>query len=147
MSASEIEAAAVHFKDGYNCAQALLSAFGLRYGLDRATASRVAAAFGSGMGMGDACGAVTGAFMVIGLHYSKEKGGSIFSRDKTEEVAREFVARFKARNKVTTCRDLLGCDISTPEGRKAAKQENHFKKRCPQFVRDAAEILDELLVD
>jgi C_GCAxxG_C_C family probable redox protein len=146
MSMSEIEEADSYFKNGYNCAQALLGTFGPRYGLERGTGFKIAAAFNSGMGMGDTCGAVTGALMVIGLRYSNHKTG-IFSRDKTEAFAQEFVTRFKARNKATACRDLLGCDIGTPEGRKVAKQEKHFKKRCPQFVRDAAEILDELLKD
>jgi C_GCAxxG_C_C family probable redox protein len=145
MRTGKIEAATDYFKSGYNCAQALLAAFGPRYGLDRGAAFKIAAAFGSGMGVGAACGAVSGAFMVIGLGYSNDKKGGIFSRDRTEAVAQEFVVRFTARNKTTICPDLLGCDISTAEGRKVAKQERHFKKKCPQYVLDAAEILDELL--
>jgi len=66
---------------------------------------------------------------------------------KTEDIAREFVARFKARNETTECRELLGCDVSTFEGLKAAKKERHFKTRCPKFVQDAAEILEEILKD
>jgi protoheme ferro-lyase len=55
------------------------------------------------------------------------------------------VERFKARNKTTECRELLGCDVSSFAGLKTAKKEKHFKKRCPTFVRDAAEILEEIL--
>ena len=83
--------------------------------------------------------------MVIGLKHARLKGSSLFSKDETEDIAREFTARFKARNGTTECRELLGCDVSTPEGLKAAKKDKSFKKQCPKFVRDAAEILEEIL--
>ncbi|MFH1367502.1 MAG: C-GCAxxG-C-C family protein [Elusimicrobiota bacterium] len=38
------------FNDGYNCAQAVLSAFSDELGLSEADAKRVAAPFGGGMG-------------------------------------------------------------------------------------------------
>ncbi len=141
----EIEQTAACFKGGLNCAQAILSTYGSQFGLDREIAVRIARAFGSGMGMGETCGAVTGALMVIGLKHAGLKGRSLFSKDRTEEVAREFAARFKERNGTTECRELLGCDVSSVEGLKAAKREKHFKKRCPKFVQDAAEILEEIL--
>ena len=53
------------FRDGINCTQAILSAWGSRHGLDRDTAMKLGGAFGSGMNMGETCGAVTGALMVI----------------------------------------------------------------------------------
>ena len=59
----------------------------------------------------------------------------------------QFAERFITRNGSIVCRELLGCDISTSEGLKAAKKEKHFKKRCPKFVQDAAEILEEMLRD
>jgi C_GCAxxG_C_C family probable redox protein len=125
----------------------LLSTYGARFGLDREMAFKVAGVFGSGMGRGDTCGAVTGAFMVIGLKHGKTKGSDDLSQARTDELAQRFVELFIARNATISCRELLGCDISTPEGLRAAKKEKHFKKRCPKFVQDAAEILEELLQD
>jgi len=81
----------------------------------------------------------------IGLKHAGLKGRSLFSKDRTEEIAREFVVRFKARNGTTVCRELLGCDVSSFGGLKTAKKEKHFKMRCPKFVQDAAEILEEIL--
>ena len=102
---------------------------------------RVAGAFGSGMGIGKTC-----APMVIGLKYARIKGGVFLSRQKTYDVAADFIARFRERkNGMVVCRDLLGCDVTTREGFKQAKKEKHFKKLCPKFVQDAAEILEELL--
>jgi C_GCAxxG_C_C family probable redox protein len=135
------------FKKGINCTQAVLSTYGRRYGLDPELALRMSGAFGSGMGMGETCGAVTGALMVIGLKHSKVSGSRLLSRDRTEDVAHEFVERFKALHGTVVCRELLGCDVTTPEGLKTAKQEKHFKKRCPEYVKDAALILEGILKD
>jgi C_GCAxxG_C_C family probable redox protein len=135
------------FTKGINCTQAVLSTYGQQLGLDQENALKVAAAFGSGMNMGETCGAVTGALMVIGLKHSKVKGIMLLSKEKTVDVAHEFMERFKARHGTLLCKDLLGCDVSTAEGRKIAKQEKYFKKRCPEFVKDAALILEELLKD
>lgn len=135
------------FKKGINCTQAVVSAYGPQFGLDREAALKVAAAFGSGMGMGETCGAVTGGLMVIGLKHAKVKGIALLSKEKTADVAHEFISKFKARHGTVVCRELLGCDVSTSEGLKTAKQEKHFKQRCPGYVKDAAEILEELLKD
>lgn len=140
----EVEHTVACFKKGLNCAQAVLSTYGPQFGLDPENAVKIAGALGSGMGMGETCGAVTGALMVIGLKHARLKGGFLFSKDKTEDSAREFVTRFKARNRSTECRELLGCDVGSFEGLRA-KKEKHFKKRCPMFVQDAAEILEEIL--
>ena len=144
---SDADQAVACFKQGINCAQALLSTYGKEYGLDPELALRVSSAFGSGMGMGETCGAVTGALMVIGLKHSKVAGSRLLSKDKTEDISREFIEKFKVRHGTVICRELLGCDVTTSEGFKTAKQEKHFKKRCPGYVKDAAEILEELLKD
>jgi C_GCAxxG_C_C family probable redox protein len=135
------------FKKGINCTQAIASTYGGQFGLDKGTALKLAAAFGSGMGMGETCGAVTGALMIIGLKHSKVSRNRLLSKDRTEVVAQEFTEKFKARHGTVVCRELLGCDISTSEGLKKAEQEKHFKKRCPEYVKDAAEILEEMLRD
>lgn len=142
---ADVEQSVACFQDGWNCTQAVLSTYGPRFGLDREHALKIAGAFGSGMGMGETCGAVTGALMVIGLKHTRVKGGGLFSHERTEDLSQEFVEHFNARNGTTICRKLLGCDVGTVEGARAAKKEKHFKKRCPKFVRDAAEILEELL--
>ena len=43
------------------------------------------------------------------------------------------------------CRDLLGCDISTPDGQQKAQAGQLFKTICPEAVKVAAEILEEML--
>ena len=134
------------FKEGFSCSQAILSTYSPELGIDRKTALKVSGSFGGGMaGMADTCGCVTGAFMVIGLKYGKTQAKAEQAKKKTYGLVKDFCTKFKARNKSIVCRELLGCDISTPEGRKHFKDKKLIVKVCPKLVRDAAEIIEEIL--
>jgi C_GCAxxG_C_C family probable redox protein len=133
-------------KEGFNCSQAVLSAYAPQFGLEREMALRVAGAFGGGMGrMGETCGAVTGALMVIGLRYGQAIAEDKQAKEKSYAMAREFADRFKARHGCLDCRDLLGCDIGTPEGMQQAREQQLFATRCSGFIQDAVEIVEQLL--
>ena len=143
---SRVELATACFKDGSSCSQAVFSTYATQLGLNREAALRIAGAFGGGMGhMGETCGAVTGAFMVIGLRYGRTIAGDRQSQDKTDSLVNEFVNKFKSRNTSIVCKELLGCDLSTPEGTSMAKEKNLFATICPKFVQDAAEIIEQIL--
>ena len=133
------------FAAGFNCSQAILAAYAKQLALDEATALKLATGFGAGMGrMSDTCGAVTGAFMVLGLKHGRGTRSDVAARDKTYELVNEFAKRFKARHGSITCKRLLGYDLNKPEEFALAKQEGLFTTRCPCFVKDAALILEEL---
>jgi C_GCAxxG_C_C family probable redox protein len=120
----------------------VFSAFAEQMGMDYQTAVKVSAGFGGGMGIGSVCGAVTGAIMVIGL---KHGGVDPKAKAHTAKLVGELTNRFRAQHRLLNCRELLGCDLSTPEGRQAAKEKNLYATVCNGFVRDAAKILNELL--
>jgi len=134
------------FQHTFSCSQAVLSTFGPDLGLERKLALRVAGAFGGGMArMGETCGAVTGALMVIGLKWGKTEAQDDKAKEKTYEYARQFVNRFLQKHGSITCRELLTFDIGTPEGQKRFKEENCLAARCTAFVRDAVSILEQIL--
>ena len=140
------ERAADSFARGFNCSQSVLAAYAEQFGLTEELALKVAGGFGGGMGrMAETCGAVTGAIMVIGLKFASTTPGDMQGKENAYAVVREFVHRFKGRNVTVLCRELLDCDISTPEGMKRAQQEKLIKKCCPKLIQDAAEILDQLI--
>jgi C_GCAxxG_C_C family probable redox protein len=147
MLMNRIETALSRFAAGFNCSQAVFSAYADDFGLDEEAALKIAAGFGGGMGrMAETCGAITGAMMVLGLRH----GGTTPDREAKERVyakIRQFADRFKARNGSLLCRDLLSCDISTPAGHEAAREKGLFTTACPTYVRDAAEILEEMLAE
>jgi C_GCAxxG_C_C family probable redox protein len=142
---SRVAEAVQRFRDGYACSQAILAVYGETLGLDRATAMRISAGFAGGMRLGEACGAVTGAFMVLGLHHCSADCKTSAGRQTVYAAVTEFASQFRQRNKTVICRELLGCDIGTPEGRKQAKDRDLFRSVCPKMVEDAAEILEQMM--
>jgi C_GCAxxG_C_C family probable redox protein len=148
MKKSRVEEVTTAHAEGFSCAQALLAVYGPELGMDRETALKVAGGFGSGIArMAGTCGAVTGACMVIGLVHGMTKKGDLQQKEFSYAVVQEFAELFKARHKTIVCSELMGVDVSTPEGFIAAKEKNIFRTICPTYIRDAAEILEELLVD
>jgi C_GCAxxG_C_C family probable redox protein len=95
--------------------------------------------------LGETCGAVTGAFMVIGLKHGRTRAEDEETAEIAYGLVQEFADKFKARNGSIACRELLGQDISTPEGVELAREKGLFATRCPRFVRDAAEIVEQVL--
>ena len=144
---SKVNRAVAIFKEGYSCSQAILSTYGPQLGLEREVALKVASAFGGGMGrMGKTCGAVTGALMVIGLKHGLVELTDPKTKETTYALVREFMKRFIARNGSVECKVLLGCDLSTPEGIRTAKDKNLVSTICPKMVQQAAEILEDLIL-
>jgi C_GCAxxG_C_C family probable redox protein len=126
----QVETAVEKFNMGLNCSQAVLSSYCEQLGLDCQTGIKIATGFGGGMRMGETCGAVTGAFMVLSLKYGNTAIEDTQAKEKTYEKIIEFTKRFRSRVGSATCRELLGCDISTPEGRK-----QKIRWHLPLFVR------------
>lgn len=134
------------FKEGYCCSQAVFSAYARHWGFEGDAFLKIPDAFGAGIGgTADVCGAVTGAVMVIGLKYGRTQPDDTEAKQKTRTLVKEFINRFKIRNKSIDCRELLGFDISTPEGMESANEKKLFDTVCPKLIEDAMDILEQLL--
>lgn len=148
MQNSKADFAKEQFSQGYNCAQAVLSSVAADFGLPLELAYRLAAPFGGGMGrMGETCGAVTGAFMALGLKYGNTLATDKDAKERTYLVAAEFAHRYRQRQGSILCRELLGVDISDPQGLQQARQQELFTARCPRLVQLAAQLLEEMLAE
>ncbi|MHC4638884.1 MAG: C-GCAxxG-C-C family protein [Planctomycetota bacterium] len=128
-----------------NCCTSVLAAYSPELGMEKDLAVRATRGM-PGIGLlGNVCGAVSGATLVIGLKMTNENNiHNTEARNKTYENAREFVARFEEHHSSIECRELLGCDISTREKLQAATKDNAFAN-CPKFVESAVNILDDIL--
>jgi C_GCAxxG_C_C family probable redox protein len=143
---SRVEQALACFRNGFNCAQAVLSTYGPLFGIDREMGLRLGQALGAGMARkGQTCGAVTGALLVLGLRHGMTRPDDKAAREKTYALAREFMEKFEAGNGSVNCRELLGCDLGTEEGMNFARANNLFLTRCTQYVKSAAQIIEEIL--
>jgi C_GCAxxG_C_C family probable redox protein len=138
------QADALH-EAGFNCAQSVFGAFAPGLGLEQAEAVKIAAALGGGIARtGETCGAVSGALLALGL----QQGSSLpdpKAKDRIYAAARQFLNRYSQLNGSTKCRELLGCDISTPEGLSEARARNLFKEKCPRLIRDAVVLAGEMM--
>lgn len=136
------------FNSGFNCSQAVFSAFCEDFGLDRRLGLKTAGSFGGGMGhIGEACGAVTGAFMVLGLKYGQDDEEDKYSKAVTYLLVKDFASRFRKLNGSINCRELIKYDLSDVNQLNAARQTDVFKTKCLKFVKDAVELLDQFLAE
>ena len=145
---SKIEQALHCFDEGsgFNCAQSILSTYAEDFDMNKETALRITTPFGSGIAMmGDICGAVSGAIMVIGLKYGRTHIDDQEPREKAYALVQEFMKRFKERKGSILCRDILGCNPGTEDGQRHIITRESHKTVCPAAIRDAAEILEEIL--
>ena len=142
---SHIEKANKLFEKKFHCSQAVFAAFSEELGLTEEQALKIGACFGSGMRKGEVCGACTGALMALGLKYGQSDEYDIESRLKTNEITDTFLNEFKKENGSFICRELLGCDLSTPEGIKIALEKKLFTNFCPKMVESATKIAEDIL--
>lgn len=133
------------FGQGYMCSQAVFAAFSEDYGVTEKQALQIGACFGSGMNKGEVCGACTGALMALGMRYGQFDLSDVESRATQKAKAVRFLEEFEKREGSYICRDILGCDLTTEEGRSYAVNKGLFKKICPKMVKTAAEITSEML--
>jgi len=129
-----------------NCSQAVVRFALLVLGgdLDLVTVARY---FGGGIGgMGEACGAVTGAAMALGLRdlWLTEQSPNL--RPRTTERLQELIRGFRSQFGTCRCADLTGFDLSNPAERELfVKSEVH--DRCADYVGWVCDGLAPLLLD
>ncbi len=126
----------------FNCAQTVFSLFASDLGIDEKTALKISSGFGGGMTCAETCGAVTGAYMVIGMKHGHSTSDSE-EKAKTKVQVQKFNEKFIEERGSLICKKLLDFDISTAEGLSAVRERNLFKTKCPGFIKSACNILEE----
>ncbi|MCK4269201.1 MAG: C_GCAxxG_C_C family protein [Methanogenium sp.] len=140
------ERAINYFRDGFSCSQAVFAAFHDDFGLDEKTALKVSGALGGGYGHTNGpCGVVSGALMIIGLKYGKATTEDPDGKERTYTKVREFKEKFEDRFGTIQCTELIGYDLSTPNGLKGAKEANMFRTKCEEIIVVTVKILEEMI--
>lgn len=142
------EKAVLLFKEGYNCAQSVFVAYSDLFGIEDELAKKLSSSFGGGMGrMREVCGAASGMFMLLGLHYPATDPTDKESKTANYAAVQRTADEFKARFGSIICRDLLDenrpPDSPVPSDRNA---EYYAKRPCARFVAEAAEIVGRELM-
>jgi len=130
MRLSELVNSGYMKKKDLNCAEAILYGANEVYGLGLdPRALKLAAGFGGGMGIKATCGALTGAIMVLGSVFAKEKG---HDTPRLKELCAEFLEEYRRQM------GSIDCEIL---------KDRYWTKRreCHGVVLKSAEILEQLI--
>lgn len=124
------------FKEGYNCAQAVLMVYCDVIGFNREDAAKIAVGFGNGVsGMQETCGAVSG--MVMAASY--EIGKKSTNKKDAYPVIHKMAKEFEARQGSCHCGTLLKTkDCSLEDGR---------RRGCIKCVEDCCDIFEETFMN
>jgi C_GCAxxG_C_C family probable redox protein len=138
------EKALENFKT-FNCCQSALSVFAEELDLDMGTALKISSGFGGGMNKGEVCGVVSGVCMAIGLKYGSSDSENLEAKKNSKESVIKFMEKFMEENGSFTCKGLLGYDKFTEEGAKIVEEKGLTKNLCPEFLKSAIEIAEEII--
>jgi C_GCAxxG_C_C family probable redox protein len=134
-----------HFDKSFNCAQSVMSAYAQEIGLDVDTAMKLASPFGGGMGrMGLVCGAVSSAFLVLGSQFGFTDPAQPDARDRIYSRVQQFAREFTKRQGSILCRELIGYDLSSPQGLADAQASGLLKIKCKDVIQDAIALIEEI---
>lgn len=104
---------------------------------------KIATGLCSGMARtGHVCGAVTGAIMAISLVSGRSTPDEELGRNYA--MVQELIDSFENEFGTIHCRQLLDCDLQTPEGQKQFKEHNKIEQ-CLTYAEKATEIAMTLI--
>ena len=126
------------FMQGYDCSQVVMVHFAERLGISEEIANKVSACFGGGM--------MQAALMVIGMKYGHYDADQLLAqKDVMMAKSAEFKKKFFEKRTSCNCKELLGYDVSKPEGFQEALESGRMMSFCPGMVKDVIGILEEIL--
>ena len=128
----EKEKIAELFMKGIDCSQVVAGAFAEELGITQE-------------GIGETCGAVVGAMIVLGLKFGHCDTEHMEQKDIMNAKRAEFLTKFQEKYGVCSCKGLLKHDIADPEGMQKILEEGLLFDFCPEIVRDTIEILNEVV--
>ena len=123
----------------------MLLAFSDLLGAEERTLSAISRPFGGGMGrLRLTCGSVSGGGMARGLFFPELQQSELYA------LVQEYARRFAERNGSVICGELLagaGVKADTSAEAEPRTAEYYRKRPCPLLVADAADVLEEMLIE
>lgn len=128
---------------GCNCSQSIFLAYYDIFGgiKDRDTAMKLSLSFGGGLARTQGvCGAVCGSAMLLGLKYGSVNSPTGEDIWNYHNIVREFMKDYENINGSIYCKDIIRCDISTPEA--YSRAHDNLEKYCVNAVLSAVDLLE-----
>lgn len=137
-----------NFLNGCNCAQSVLCAFSEKVGLDTKTAMKLASSFGGGMGrLREVCGAVSAMFMIAGLLKGYDTAGDDIGKARQYQLIQDLAKSFKEEYGTIICKELLGLEGAENPVPSKRTPEYYASRPCENFIRTAAIIVEQKLLN
>ena len=134
-----------YHESGYSCAQAVACAFCDHLPYQPEELAPLLGCFGGGFRCEELCGAVSGAAVVLGVHWPHSVAGDLEAKELAADKMREFHRRFLKRFPSLRCGELRQRPEAL-EGSDAAARLG-FHKSCAVYIAAATEILEEMLAE
>jgi C_GCAxxG_C_C family probable redox protein len=140
--------AEAYSEGGFNCCQSVFAANAESLGVSKELALKITSGMGAGMGrMQETCGAVTGACLYLGLRYGYSDAKEVEVKEQVYGFVQDFHRRFVDSHGTTNCRELLGLDMRSEEGRSKFLTDGLSKSVCLKCVGTADRILREIVAE
>ena len=135
-----------YHQEGWNCAQSVAGACAGLAGKTPEEVLPLLGGFGGGFGGSheEACGAVSGGVLILGLCFPFAESGDQAAKRELYRVAKEFRRRFQEVFGFTRCGDLLQARPAVSEKNPAA-QRLGVTKHCDNMIVTAVELLEALV--
>lgn len=135
------------FKNGCNCAQAILKTYASSVNINPEIAFKIGSGLGGGIGHKQhICGAVNAGAIILGLKYSSGVIGDAESKEKVTELVGIYINECEKVLGNIQCKYMLNIDLSNLEERADAKKDGLFERICDNAIKQSAIILDKHLI-
>jgi C_GCAxxG_C_C family probable redox protein len=94
---------------------------------------------------GEICGALAGALMALGMMKGRGAGEDAEAKERAYRLAEQVAEAFRGRFGAVACRDLIGIDLTGPEGRETFKREDVHRKFCVEYVAEATRLAHDAI--
>lgn len=135
------------FLSDMGCAQMVLGEFAEETGLSIEELNKLGSTFDGGMMRGETCGAVIGAYLVIGQLAGYDGPDQLEQKGKMLGLQMKFNELFKEKRESFMCKELLNADISIPEGMNQIIEGGLMLEICPCIVMEAVDCLKQVLAE
>ena len=132
---------------GQDCGQVVLEQYAESLGLSKDAANRLTASFGGGSGVGETCGAVVAALMVIGMKYGHSGPDDPEHRDVLMAKRAEFIEKWKHElwDAEIPCNMInVGAMMTYMNYTPRTLEEILEANPAPEFKRDLRKLSEEL---
>ncbi len=130
-----------HFKEGYDCSKSILSTYINEMNINQQQAKKMTEPFGTFLGKPrEICGIIEASFCIINYHHNQNN----IEEEKAKQIMNSFRQSFLKNHNSLLCKELLGTDLATLEGKINAIELGICDSKCIQILKDAITILEEV---